>query len=620
METRTVTLFVELTFFVAERFFFRGSASCPLGAKILHRACRSRGLTGSGSQGRLSTSGSALPLRTFRRCSKRWVGALSLCAWAAGCARPVEPAGGRGPEETQAPLECTEIEPGPAPLRLLTRVQYDNTVSDLLGDESRPARNFPVESVVLGFDNNAEANRANPLLVEAYMNAAVELAATAVDARLDALAPCAATDEAGMLTCGRSFIQSFGRRAFRRPLEATEGAIYEDLFTRSLQLGYPRAVRLVLEAVLQSPQFLYRVDSLGAPTATEETGAVLVGPYEMASRLAYFLYESMPDEELFAAAARNRLATAADVEEQARRMLGDPRTRLMVGDFFRQWLELDRLAVAARDPGSLALDPAAFAVDLRDSLARFVDGVFWERGGTVADLFLSPTVWVNARLADLYGLARPADGRAFIAVDAPDTRAGLLTQPGLMALLAHADQSSPVQRGVFVREHILCEHIPDPPPTVDNSPPDPDPNATTRERFGVHTQDAVCQSCHELIDPVGFGFEAYDHLGRYRESENGSPIDVTGEVVGSADPTLDGPFNGARELAERLASSPRVESCLATHFYRFAMGRLEEEADKCSLQQVTQAFTASQGDLRELLVALTLTDAFRYRRPSGGAP
>jgi hypothetical protein len=293
----------------------------------------------------------------------------------------------------------------------------------------------------------------------------------------------------------------------------------------------------------------------------------------------------------------------------------------MVADFFRQWLDLGRLAVAARDPGSDAIDPATVSLDLRGSLARYVDSVFWDQGGTLADLLVSPTVWVNKRLADAFGLSHSASDEAtFIAVEQPDTRAGLLTQPGLMALLAHADQSSPVQRGVFVREHILCERIPDPPPTVDNSPPDPDPGATTRERFKVHTEEPVCQSCHRLIDPIGFGFEEYDHLGRYRETENGSPIDVSGEVIESADPALDGPFEGARELAERLAASPRVKSCLVTHFYRFAMGRLEEEADRCSLEQVTETFTASEGDLRELLVALTLTDAFRYRRPFGGTP
>jgi hypothetical protein len=525
------------------------------------------------------------------------------------------------PGQTDEPLECSDVEPGPAPARLLTRVQYENTVLDLLGDTGEPARNFPVENVVLGFENNAEVHIASPLLVEAHMNAAAEIAARAVEARLDVLAPCAASDDAGMLECGRAFIDSIGLRAFRRPIEAAEAELFQDLFTRSLPLGYPGAVRLVLEAVLQSPQFLYRVDSLGAPAPTEETGAVLVGPYETASRLAYFLYGSMPDDELLAAAARSELGTAEQVEAQARRMLDDTRTRAMVADFFRQWLDLGRLAVAARDPGSDAIDPATVSLDLRGSLARYVDSVFWDQGGTLADLLVSPTVWVNKRLADAFGLSHSASDEAtFIAVEQPDTRAGLLTQPGLMALLAHADQSSPVQRGVFVREHILCERIPDPPPTVDNSPPDPDPGATTRERFKVHTEEPVCQSCHRLIDPIGFGFEEYDHLGRYRETENGSPIDASGEVIESADPALDGPFEGARELAERLAASPRVKSCLVTHFYRFAMGRLEEEADRCSLEQVTETFTASEGDLRELLVALTLTDAFRYRRPFGGTP
>src|SRR5690606_29966208 len=242
---------------------------------------------------------------------------------------------------------------------------------------------------------------------------------------------------------------------------------------------------------------------------------------------------------------------------------------------------------------------------------RFVDHVYWDAGNASA-LFTSKVVYVTPRLATLYGVAPPSTDLA--PVELPD-RAGLLTQPALLAVLAHPDQSAPVLRGAFVRERLMCLPVPPPPPTVNNMPPDPDPNATTRERFRVHTESDECRACHQLIDGIGFGLEAYDQLGRYRELENGLPVDVSGDVVGTGDPELDGPYAGAQALAARLGSSRRVADCLARSWYQYAVGRTPAEADACSLEQVTSAFQRSQGDLRELLVAVTLSDGFRYRAP-----
>jgi hypothetical protein len=182
-----------------------------------------------------------------------------------------------------------------------------------------------------------------------------------------------------------------------------------------------------------------------------------------------------------------------------------------------------------------------------------------------------------------------------------------------MAMLAHSDQSGPVQRGVFVRERILCIDVPPPPPNFNPIPPDPDPNLTTRERFKVHTASAACAGCHRLIDGTGFGFENYDQLGRYRSEENGQPVDASGEMLGTQEAGLDGDFTGVAQLSQRLAQSALVQKCLSTNWYRYAMGRVETEADNCSLGDVQQKFVASGGQLKELLVALTLTDAFRYR-------
>jgi hypothetical protein len=497
----------------------------------------------------------------------------------------------------------------PSPVALLTRAQYENTVFDLLGDDSKPAADFPPENQVQGFKNNTTAHQASPLAVEKYLEAAERLSEKAVSARLATLAPCTSGDN---MACGRAFVRDFGLKAFRRPLSNTEAQLFDDLFSRTLgPMGYSAAVQLTLQAFLQSPQFLYRVDSLRAPTP--ESGAIALGPYELASRLSYFLTGSMPDAELFAAAANNALQSDAEVEAQTRRLLEQPRARAVVREFHHQWLGLDALPSIARDAPDFVGDTSLLGKDWLASLDRFVDHVYWE-DGNVSALFNSDLVYLNGRLGSVYGAS--VSGDDFVAVKEPE-RMGLVTQPALMALLAHSNQSAPVLRGVFVLQQLMCVTVPPPPPTVNNMPPDPDPRATTRERFRVHTDNVDCAGCHRIIDGVGFGFESYDQLGRFRALENDLPVDTSGEVLATGDPALDGTYGTTMELASRLSQSSRVRDCVAASWYRFALGRLETEADKCSLNEVKSDFSKTSGDLRQLLVAITRSVAFRYRPALG---
>lgn len=520
-------------------------------------------------------------------------------------------AGMGGTSGSAGAMSCETVAPGAAPLRLLTHIQYDNTVADLLGDTTGPSKTFPAENEVAGFRNNVAANQVNPRLVEGYQAAAETVAGAAVGTDLQALAPCA--DTAGSVDCGRAFIVSFGEKAFRRPLDTDEIAVFEKLFTDTLPLGYQKAVELSLRAILQSPQFIYRVDAERA--ATPETGAVALGPYQLGARLAFFLTNSTPDADLLAAAAAGELATDAQVEAQARRLLETPRARAMASDFMMQWLGMSRLDGAARQAADVNLGPIELVPDWKASLAAFLeDAVF--TAGRIENLFTSPKLFVTPKLATLYGLPVPTSDLA--AVDREE-RFGLLTQPALMALLAHADQSAPVLRGAFVRERVMCVEVEPPPPDVNVTAPAVDPTATTRERFRQHTADPGCAGCHILIDGIGWGFEKFDQFGRYRELENGLAIDTTGDVVDTGDPELDGPLSGVSELAARLASSSRVRDCLATQWYRYAMGRVEDEADACSVADVQKRFADSNGSFRELLVAIALSEAFRYR-PALEAP
>jgi len=539
-----------------------------------------------------------------------------LTLGALGCeeAKPPEAAATAGSAGTgsSAPLSCEGPVPGGAPLHPLTRFEYDNIVRDLLGDTSHPAQAFPPENEVEGYRTNAAANRPNPSLVQSYLNAAETVAASAAQARLTDVAPCDGQDT---VACGHAFIASFGSRAFRRPLTPAEVAPLTALFDAGNRETYANGVELVIQAVLQSPQFLYRVDSLRAPTT--ETGAIALGSYELAGRLAFTLWGSVPDSQLLDAAQTGRLTTPADVEREARRLLEDARAHDIVRDFSNQWLDLSRLDGAVREGADL--DVNLLNGSLRDSLTAFLDATYFGTQGSFQQLFKDPGVWIDATLAPLYGGRAPA-GSGFESQTLPDPRFGLLTQPALLALLSHSDQTAPVIRGVFVRERFLCQPVAPPPPNVNAVPPDPDPKATTRERFRQHTEQAACSGCHKLIDGVGFGFERYDQLGRYRATENGLDVDESGEVLGTGEAGLDGTFAGGGELAERIANSPMARDCLATNWYTYTFGRQVQPEDACSVAQLKQRFASSGGDLKELMVGLTQTDSFLYRPAMTEAP
>jgi hypothetical protein len=510
----------------------------------------------------------------------------------------VETSGVRPPPAANA--GCTQVVPGQAGSRLLTRAQYDNTVRDLLGSAVALGATFPRESTLLGFSNNASVHRVSLLLAENHLQAAETLAQEVVTRGLSALLPCATRDRA----CVEQFVSSFGLRAYRRPLQAAEAAGLMSLYDAAAgQWGFESGVQLVLQAFLQAPQFLYRNEG-EASAATQ--GLVALDSYTVASRLSYFLWNTMPDAELFQLAGQGALQDRTAVEAQARRMLADPRAHDAVTDFYTQWFGVADFDGLVRQ-GQGVESSAAYGASWRQSLLDFAEHTFWTQGGTVESLFTSSAVFLDPPLAALYELPT---------VDGPVSdrnRMGLLAQPGLLALLSHPDQSAPVQRGLFVRERLLCQELPPPPPDVDASPPDPSPNATTRERFKEHSANGRCASCHRLLDPLGFGFEQFDQLGRYRIEENGVPIDASGEVIGVTDPALMGPFNGLGELSVRLSTSTQVSDCLATQWFRFAMGRAEQVEDDCSLTRARATLASSGGDLRELLVSLATADVFRYR-------
>lgn len=518
---------------------------------------------------------------------------------------------GTGPGSTLPPVS-TEIAPppsalppvdcnpqagrfvAPSPLRRLTNAQYNQSVQALVGEMSSPADAFPAEAVLGGYDNQGASQQVQRAHVERWESAAQTIAAAAAP-RGRELLKCG---ERSLADCVPAQLPSFGLRLFRRPLSDEEQQRYVGFYTERAKTATPeRAFELTLTAMLLSPHFLFLIER-GIPLGN---GLYQLTGYEVASRLSFALRGVAPDEQLLAKAGAGQLDTAEAVALEARSLLNDASTGGVVQDFVGQWIGL-------RDKSQLppgASDKLAESAEAE--LEWFIRDWYGTRGAKVSDLFLSPRAWVDAELAESYGVTPPSQPSA---VDLPaGQRPGILTR--LKFLSAHAN---PPARGSFVLSRVLCMHLPPPPAVVPEAPSD-NPNATTRERFDVHATNPCATSCHSLIDPVGFAFEHYDQFGLWRDEEKGKPINAAVELdLGLAD--VDGSLVGAQQLAERLASSRSAGDCLAENWFKYSQGRDAKPEDQCSVKRLQESL-ARTGDVKELIVEMTQMDAFRFVRKEG---
>ena len=491
-------------------------------------------------------------------------------------------------------------------LRRLTHSQYNATIRDLLGDQSKLADAFPPEDFVNGFRNQFQTQNASPLLAEAYGQAAEKLARKAFqggDTR--SLLGCPAT--AYTLACRDKFIVRFGRRAFRRPLTQEEKARYVRLFAG--QRDFLAGARITLEAMLQSPNFLLRTEN-GADAALR--------PYETASRLSYFLWNTMPDDALLDAAARGDLATRAGAGAQVKRMLASPNAHESVEEFLADWLRFDRIEGAVRDRGQYRDFNPELKTAMIEETRRLATHLVWS-GANFMEFFSADYAFLNAQLAKLYGVPEPGEEYARTPLPAASGRAGVLGQATFLTLTSKPGDTSPTARGLFVREQFLCQEVPAPPPGVNsNLPPvTKERPMTNRERLAVHLTNDSCAGCHRLIDPIGFGLEKYDAIGRHRpvvkvtvtpaHADRGEkpvnfelPLDTTGEVMGIAQSA----FSTPGELGRVLARSAQCQQCVVKQVFRYAAGRHEEAADQALLDQALAEFRESGFQFQALLGAL----------------
>ncbi len=503
-------------------------------------------------------------------------------------------------------------------LRRLTALEYNNTVRDLLGVTDKPADVFPVDVRTLGFDHFPAAQSPSRVLVELYDTSAARIAAAAAVNLPKLLACNPGTD--GEDACAQRFIAAFGRRAFRRPM--TDGADgdksrYFGFYAMAkARYGFADAVEILLTAMLQAPDFLYRPE-IGAP-GSQANGSIRLTGYELASRLSYFIWASTPDDQLLDAAGAGQLATAGQVAAQAERLLADPKARASIQHFHDQWLDLQAIHGLQKDPKLFPTFTPALRRLLRTEIEAFVENGVFSGDGSFATMLVADSTYMNKALSNHYGVVGP-QGSAFerVRFAAGDARLGLLGLGGVMATHALAEQTHPVERGKFIREQVLCQHPPSPPDDADVQIPAVKPGQTTRQRFAAHVANPACAGCHRMLDPVGFGLENIDAVGRWRNTDQGLPIDAKGEVFGTDD--ADGPFEGQGALAVRLAASKQVSACAVKQWFRFAYARDAGQGDACFLGGLESAFRASGGNLRTLVVALTQTDAFLRTGLAGGA-
>lgn len=505
---------------------------------------------------------------------------------------------------------CDSLAPGRRLLRRLSHVEYQNTIRDLLGVQIDAKGAFVADTVDHGFENHPERLDVTGLLAEQYREMAESIADTV---NIESIVPCTIAE--GDINCAHRFIGAFGKRAYRRPLKSDEIAAYRNLYRLVVeQACFEDGIRWVVIGMLQSPHFLYRSE-LGRKVEDE----FLLTPYEIASELSYLLWQTMPDETLFETAADGTLLNPNTVAAQVRRLLEDPKSTAMVNDFVGHWLELDGLMQVVRD----AEIYAALYFELREAMhketALFVGGL-WNDNAPLADLFTTRSSWINEELAAYYEIesgSGPANSDGFRQVDVSATRpAGILTQGAFLTTHALPTSSSPIHRGVLVRERLLCNELQPPPEGLVIVPPPFDPTLTTRERFSTHSADTQCEGCHRLIDPIGLGFENYDGIGRYRDMEGDTPIDASGSVIRLAG--QDTGFDGVGALAQILSDDDEVYACYTRQWLRFGFGETEGLDDECYVEALHQALRGSDGRMRAVVAALTQTPHFFKRRGEVG--
>ena len=545
--------------------------------------------------------------------------------------------------------DCKHPDPGRVTIRRLNRAEYNNTIRDLVGVDFQPAADFPADDTGYGFDNIGDVLSVSPVLMEKYLAAAeaiLNAAFGSADATNDASgvttlrtnaayrrimlcrpevgperksptwpgrgAKKTTSPQSGAAPsktdCARKIIANFASRAFRRPVTPEEQKRLMTLFeSAAAESGtFDDAIRVVLEAVMVSPQFLFRGDVQPGPDNAQAIHPV--DDYALASRLSYFLWSSMPDEDLIAPAARGTLRRSLNV--QVKRMLKDPKAHALVENFAGQWLQLSNVKLAAPDRKEFP----AFDESLRAAMQKETE-LFFEcicrENRSVLEFIDADYSFLNQKLAQLYGIAG-VEGDQFRRVALTGSqRGGLLTQSSILTITSNSTRTSPVKRGKWVLENILGAPPPPPPPNVPELKEGKEAlTGPLRHRMEQHRSDPNCASCHARMDPIGFGFENFDAIGAWRDREGEFAIDASGKLVSGES------FTGPAELKTLLLHQKRDDfiRCLTEKMLTYALGRGLEYYDKCAVERIAKNLAKDHYRFDTLIMEIVRSTPFQLRR------
>jgi hypothetical protein len=511
----------------------------------------------------------------------------------------------------------SESDPGSVAMRRLTNTEYCNTVHDLLGTSLRPCDDFPADGVANGFDTNAELQTISPLHIEMYEQAAEKLVAElmalpATDARRTKIVSCT-PDAAAPETCARQIFGAFASRAYRRPATDDEVARLVGLIATAKARGgtVTDGVALGLEATLLAPQFLFRpeVDPDAASTAPHA-----LGDYELATRLSYSLWSTMPDDALFDAAGKGALHDRAGLLREVERMLKDPKAQALTKDFAGQWLRTRELPGHAVDPATYPGVDAPLRAAMKGEI-ELLFSAFVSEPRPARELLDADFTFVNDTLAKFYGLPAPGTATLTRTSLAGSDRRGVLTRAGLLTVTSPPNGTSAVKRGVYVLGAMLCSPPAPPPDATPLVPPTGDTtHLTMRDRLKAHRAQPQCAACHNAIDPIGLGFENFDGVGRFRTMDGDQPIDASGALPdGRA-------FKGPTELAAMLSTDPKFEECLTKHLTTYVLGHALDDRSGSSawIRRITDAARSSGGSVGAIVTSIVTSEPFTMRR--GEAP
>jgi Protein of unknown function (DUF1592)/Protein of unknown function (DUF1588)/Protein of unknown function (DUF1585)/Protein of unknown function (DUF1595)/Protein of unknown function (DUF1587) len=522
----------------------------------------------------------------------------------------------------------TANDAGLRPLRLMTEREYRNTVRDLLGDGTFQNLPLPADAQDLtsGFAFHTTGIVTQPIALQ--YQATAEFVAKAALPSINNWLPCAATAGSSPdaeTACLQTFFGpgGFASRLYRRPLTTTPTTGEVDRLTalyqaaRSAEPASPDisgSVDLVIQAMLQTPEFLYHWEIDSGP-ATREGTLVKLGNYEIANRLSYLLWGSMPDATLLASAAAGELGDLGGVETQVRRMLKDPKAADTFADFFTDWLDLDIPPAEPKDPAVYPQYSEALAEAMTEEVGSFVNAILIDGSGRLDDILTGTSSFANEDLATLYGIAGVAGSAlAMVALD-PAQRSGLFTTAAFLSSTGDPGGSNPPRRGNALYQKLLCELLPEAIPAMPAVDAPTTGGGTTRQRFDEYGTMACATACHAQIDPLGFAFENYDGIGAFRTTDSGAPVDASVTVTLDGQPQM---VANARGLLAVMATSDQVQTCFARQWLRYGLGRMDNSQDASSLDAAAGAFKNSMRDIRELIVAIATSPTFRYRTPGTG--